>query len=219
MLSQFIPILGAFVLFLVFWRVMQGGQQHARSIRDGDRLMLLGRTAEALAAYEAAVRHAPKNALGPSKVGIAKTILWRTGAALEAFAQARAASVGGITPSAIEHEALVKALRGDASGARRSLQEVPVPARDSRLTALVEAVLMARAANFPGVLDRVSGFDAKQLAGVLGALGRTLEAWAAEMTSGERRHVDRVALYGESGPDELGRAWPELVAFTERAPH
>lgn len=78
---------------------------------------------------------------------------------------------------------------------------------------------MARAGDFRAVLDRVSGFDAKQLPGVLGALGRTLEAWAVELTSGERRHVDRVALYGESGPDELVRAWPELVAFTERAPH
>lgn len=212
-------MVAAFVLFLVFWRLMQGGQQHARAIREGDRLMALGRAAEALAAYETAVRHAPKNALGPSKVGIAKTLLWRPAAALDAFARARAASVGGITPSAVEHEALVKALSGDVSGARRSLQEVPAPARDPRLTALVEAVLMARAGDFRAVLDRVSGFDAKQLPGVLGALGRTLEAWAVELTSGERRHVDRVALYGESGPDELGRAWPELVAFTERAPH
>lgn len=81
-LSQSGPVVLAFVSFLVFGRLMQGGQQHARAIREGDRLTALGRAAEALTAYEAAVQRAPKNALGPSTVGITKTLLWQPDAAL-----------------------------------------------------------------------------------------------------------------------------------------
>ena len=39
-----------------------------------------------------------------------------------------------------------------------------------------------------------------------------------EKLTGELRHVDRIALFGETGPEELRKAWPELIAFVERAP-
>ncbi|MBL8933473.1 MAG: hypothetical protein JNM69_02910, partial [Archangium sp.] len=153
------PVVLAFVSFLVFWRLMQGGQQHARAIREGDRLTALGRAAEALTAYEAAVQRAPKNALGPSTVGITKTLLWQPDAALTPSLEL-AASVGGITPSAVEHEALGK------TGARRSLQEVPAGASDPRLTVLVEAVLMARAKDSRAVETAHAVEHAKQPPGV-----------------------------------------------------
>jgi hypothetical protein len=37
------------------------------------------------------------------------------------------------------------------------------------------------------------------------------------LTTGEQRHVDRVTLFGEVGPDRLGAFWPELVAWVEKA--
>lgn len=39
-----------------------------------------------------------------------------------------------------------------------------------------------------------------------------------EHLSGEKRHVDRIALFGETGPEGLRKGWPELIDFVERAP-
>jgi hypothetical protein len=39
-----------------------------------------------------------------------------------------------------------------------------------------------------------------------------------EEASGELRHVDAVPLFGETGPEGLRKAWPELIAVVERAP-
>jgi hypothetical protein len=56
------------------------------------------------------------------------------------------------------------------------------------------------------------------MAGTIGALARTIDALCIEQLTQERRHVDRVVLFGEAAPDELKRHWPELIAFVERAP-
>ncbi|MBE2253490.1 MAG: hypothetical protein IAE78_28440 [Myxococcus sp.] len=122
-----------------------------------------------------------------------------------------------MAPLVVEHQALVKALLGDVAGARQALGQRPSSA-DPRLNTLTEAVLQLRAGDLEGARTRLGRFDAKQLAGTFGALGRALEGFCVAQLSGELRHVDRVALYGETGSGELASAWPELVAFVERAP-
>jgi hypothetical protein len=58
----------------------------------------------------------------------------------------------------------------------------------------------------------------KQLGGGTGALVNALRAWAIERTTGELRHVDRVLLFGETGPQAVEKVWPELAQFVARAP-
>ena len=98
------------------------------------------------------------------------------------------------------------------------LAEVPAGRGDPGRVGLAEAILLIRAGDAMGARAKLGRFEVKHMAGTIGALARTLDALCIERLTGELRHVDRVALFGESGPDELRKAWPELIAFVERAP-
>lgn len=109
-----------------------------------------------------------------------------------------------------EHLALTHALLGRTGDAQRMLIEVPAGQGDPGLVALAQAILLqrARADDAAGARAKLNSFEAKQLTGSIGALARTLDALCIEKLTGELRHVDRVAQFGETG----------LVAFVERAP-
>ena len=66
--------------------------------------------------------------------------------------------------------------------------------------------------------EMLGRYELRSLGGPTRGLSDALKAWSVELTTGGRRHVDRVALFGEAGPEGLREAWPELVAFVERAP-
>jgi hypothetical protein len=86
------------------------------------------------------------------------------------------------------------------------------------LTTLARAVVAARAGKWGETRDFLRRYEVTLLGGPTRALADALSAWAVESTSGERRHVDPVALFGEGSSAGLKNAWPELVAFVDRAP-
>ena len=69
-----------------------------------------------------------------------------------------------------------------------------------------------------GARAKLSTFEVKQTSGTIGTFARTLDAFCIERLTGELRHIDRIALFGETGPEGLRKAWPEFIAFVERAP-
>lgn len=215
MLTQFLPML---VLFVVFVTLLSKGRKHLAVVTEAERLLQQGRNAQARELFQQYRQQNPKHAFGAIKLGIAHSRLWRLKEALDELQAGKALGAGDLAAVAFEHEALVKAVLGDVAGARAALQAVPAGRGDPRYATLIAAVLEVRSGDFAGARSRLGSFDAKQLPGVLGAFVRALEAWSIEALTGELRHVDRVALFGETGPEALRAAWPEFVAFVERAP-
>ncbi|MBL8936170.1 MAG: hypothetical protein JNM69_16565 [Archangium sp.] len=218
MLSQFIPILVLFLVFVVFLRRAQTKNLLAT---QGVALMSQGRYAEALEKFEQYRGANPKEAPGAFNLGVAKLCLWKLeGAAddLKAAEQLGGHKVASLVTLLPEHLALTLALLSDQAGARRSLAALPAGKGDAGRVALAEAILLARAGSWSEARRRLGSYESKQLAGSIGALSRAVDAMCVESLTGELRHVDRIALFGETGPQELRKAWPELVAFVERAP-
>ena len=83
---------------------------------------------------------------------------------------------------------------------------------------LTTAVLAVRAGDFAEGRRSLSVYEIRLLGGPTRGLADALSAWCLEQTTGERRHVDRLGLFGEAGPDAIRRFWPELADFLERAP-
>lgn len=218
MLSQFVPILVLFTFFIVFMRRLQG---RTAPVNEGVALMSQGRYAEALAKFELVRRASPKEASAAFNAGVAKLCLWKLDGAAEDLKTAE--QLGGLKLSFLasvlpEHLAITLALLGDEGGARRSLSPLPRGKADAGRVALAEAILLMRSGQPLEARQRLASFEAKQLGGSLGALARAVDSMGVEALTNELRHVDRIALFGETGPDGLRKAWPEFVAFVERAP-
>lgn len=218
MLWQFVPIFVGFVFFAVFFGRFQ---KKIALANEGVRLMSQGRYAEALEKFERYRLAHPKEAPGAFNAGVAKLCLWKLERAaedLKAAEQLGGQKLSTLATSLPEHLALTLALLADEAGARRSLALIPAGKGDAGRIALAEAVLFARAGNPTEARRRLGSFESKQLGGSIGALARAVDAMCVEALTNELRHVDRIALFGETGPQELRKAWPELVAFVERAP-
>ena len=115
--------------------------------------------------------------------------------------------------------ALVSALKGNPADAERRLAEADQRGSGKTGTStLARAVVAARAGRWAETRELLRRYEVTLLGGPTGALADTLAAWAVEKTSGERRHVDPVALFGEGSSASLQEYWPELVAFVEQAP-
>lgn len=218
MLSQFLPVFVAFVFFAVFFGRFQ---KKVALANEGVRLMSQGRYAEALEKFERYRQAHPKEAPGAFNAGVAKLCLWKLERAaedLKAAEQLGGQKLSTLATSLPEHLALTLALLADETGARRSLALIPAGKGDAGRIALGEAILFARSGNPTEARRRLGSFESKQLGGSIGALARAIDAMCVDALTGELRHVDRIALFGETGPQELRKAWPELVAFVERAP-
>jgi hypothetical protein len=83
---------------------------------------------------------------------------------------------------------------------------------------LAQAVIAIRGDDFASARSSLAAYEIRLLGGPTRGLADALSAWCLEQTTGERRHVDRLGLFGEAGPDALRRFWPELSDFVERAP-
>jgi len=213
--TQFLPIMVLFTVFVVFMRRLR---RQSLPATVGVTLLSQGRYAEALAQFEQDRSTNPKDTVGVFNTGVAKLSLWK----LEADLQAAEQMAGGKRPVLEtllpEHLALAFALVGDEAAARQRLATIASGKGDPGRIALAEAILLTRAGNPSEARRRLGSFESKQLGGTMGALARVVDAMCVESLTGELRHVDRVALFGEGGPDELRKAWPDFVAFIERAP-
>lgn len=217
--SSWLPMVLVVAFFIYFMRL----QRKYRPSHEGVRLLAEGRYAQALERFEQYRTKLPKEPTGLLNLGLTKLQLWKLEAALVDLEAARSltqgkAKVGELATFAAEHLAITQALLGKEADARQSLQSIPAGQGHPGRVRLSEAILLARAGDAVGARAKLNTFEAKQLGGTLGALARTVDALCIERVSGERRHVDRIALFGETGPEELARAWPELVSFVERAP-
>lgn len=209
------------VLFVGFILFMNARQRRFVPNNDGVKLLHQGHYVKALEVFEKFSKDHPKLPLGPFNAGSTRMQLWRLEAALrdfEAAQQLGAAKSKEMVALLPEHLALTHALLGRTADARRMLSEVPAGQADPGRVGVAEAILFLRAGDAARAREKLNIFEVKQLAGTLGALARTLDALCIEQLTGERRHVDRVALFGGTGPEDLRKAWPELIAFVERAP-
>ncbi len=216
--TQFLPML---VLFTIFIVVMRRLRKKNGLANEGVELMGRGRYAEALEKFEQYRRANPKEAVGVFNAGVAKLSLWKLDSAaqdLKAAEQLGSHKLASLVTLLPEHLSVTLALLGDEGGARRSLATLPAGKGDVGRVALAEAILLTRSGNPSEARRRLGSFEVKQLSGSIGALARVIDAMCVELLTGELRHVDRIALFGETGPQELRKAWPEIVAFVERAP-
>lgn len=216
--AGWLPIVFIFLFFIFFLRAQQ--KKHADT-HEGVRLLNQGRYSQALELFERYRKRQPSQPVGPFNVGSTRLQLWKLESALtelEAAKKLNATKIAQLRALLPEHLALTHALLGRAGDARRELSEIPAGTGDPGRLALVEAILAARSGDAASARTRLSAFEVKQMSGTVGAFARTLDAWCIERLTGELRHVDRVALFGEASPDELRKHWPELVAFVERAP-
>lgn len=217
-LTNWLPIVFLFLFFVFFMRAAQ--RKHV-PVNEGVRLLHQGRYAQALKQFETYRKAQPTEPIGAFNAGSTRLQLWKLEAALadlEAAQKMAKGKVEALKTLLPEHLALTFALLGRPADARRHLAEIPAEKGDPGRIALAEAVLHARNGELHLAREKLSSFEAKQMGGTLGALARTVDALCIERLTNELRHVDRVALFGETGPDELRKAWPELIAFVERAP-
>lgn len=219
--------LGVFFLLLVLAAVLGLRGKKATGPTPfslGVRALNRGRYFEALEAFSKLATIAPRDPVIHFDLGLARLQLWQLDQARAALdvAWAGRQEAGDYSTQLValvpENVALVAALQGRAEEALRWLSAVPSPDADPARSALVRGVIAARAGDWNGARALLAPFEVKQLGGSLGGLSRVLDAMAIEGLTGERRHVDRVALYGETGPEALRPHWPELVDFVERTP-
>lgn len=197
----------------------------ARSANDvtlqGVSLLQEGRYAEALTAFRACVKQTPGSAAAHYNVGLAALALWQVAEADAAFEAASKRSMRLFDVRKLLYPAwsLAAALLDRPLDARRHLDEADKhQAQHTALARLALAVLGARSRDWVATRAALEVYAVKMLSGSSRGLADALHAWALEQLTGERRYVDRLGLYGETGPDVLKAVWPELVAFVERAP-
>ena len=215
---RFLPF--GFFLLISFFYVRRFRLMRA-PMNEGVKLLGQGRYVQALEIFEKYRQAQPNEPAGAFNSGSTKLQLWKLDAALADLESSRAMAKGKVPALAAllpEHLALVQALLGRVGDARESLKDLPPDQADPGRVRLAEAIVLARHGDAAGARTKLSSFEVKQMSGTIGALARTLDAMCIEQLTGELRHVDRVALFGETGPDELRKAWPELISFVERAP-
>jgi tetratricopeptide (TPR) repeat protein len=190
---------------------------------EGIAFMNQGRFMEALTSFERGQKIAPRSHLFPFNRGVVLVSLWRIGEADTAFAQAAAMKVANfgfnLERMVLPQRAIVAALQGKLDDARTHITRAEGLAltRSAHLT-IANAVIALREGDPAKARALLAGYEVKMLGGPMRGLADVLTAWCVEQLSGERRPVDKVALFGESGPEGLRLVWPEVIAFVERAP-
>jgi tetratricopeptide (TPR) repeat protein len=190
----------------------------------GVRLLNRGRYSEALTHFEAERQAVPNDPLVLFDVGVTRLQLWqldRARAALEDAWSLRARAAGHartLNTLVPEHLALICALRNEPTASLEWQRTVPPDDADPARAALANAILAAHAGEWATARTLLSSFEVKQLGGVFGGLVRAVDAMCIERLTGEQRPLDRVALYGETGPEELRKVWKDLVEFVDRSP-
>lgn len=212
-----VPVAFLGLFFAFYWLA----RRRYDSTIEALRLFRQGRYVQALAIYEKYRKAQPKQPLAALNCGAARLFLWKLEQALLDLEEAQrllGSQEWELRGMLLENLALTQALLGRAGEARLTLTEIPEGKADPARVGLTEAILLARTGDAAGARAKLSSFEVKQLGGSIGAMSRAVDGFCLETLTGQRRHLDRVALFGETGPDELRKAWPELVAYVERAP-
>ncbi|HYO58489.1 hypothetical protein [Archangium sp.] len=211
-----IIVIGVIVAFSVRSgkRVQKGMQLNL----EGNALMTRGRIAAALEKFEAARPLLKNQGQGviSFNVGLCQLVLWQLDAAERELldAQAHKQLSTEVRPLLPARLALVAALRGKVGEAEQRLAEArTVEEDDDSVTVLAEGALACRRGDWARARMLLEGPATHVLGGPLRGLRDALLAWSVERTTGERRFVDPVTVFGEASTDKLRESWPELVSF------
>lgn len=204
------------VLFVVFRRT---AKRNALSV-EAVGLMNQGRYSQALEKFEEFRRKAPKHPLSPYNVAVANLALWRVEEAAKDFdaADALAKQAPDLKEAVPPFAALASGLLGKPEVAKQWLARLDPQKGDRPLALLAEGLLACRAGDHAGARATLTRFEVKQLGGFHAALASAVSALCLERISGELRPVDKVALFGETGPERLSALWPKLAEFVAKAP-
>ena len=207
------------LLAFVFRRLRRA---NAASI-EGIAFMNQGRFMEALTSFERGQAISPRSHLFPFNRGVVLVSLWRVHEADTAFAKAASMKVANLgfnlERMVVPQRALVAALQGKLDEARTHIARAEQLAltRSAHLT-IANAIIALREGDAAKARALLAGYEVKMLGGPMRGLADALSAWCVDQLTGERRPIDKVALFGESGPEGLRSVWPEVITFVERAP-
>lgn len=209
------------VVTLAFF-VFRTNRANAEAV-EGITLLNQGRFTEALAAFERSHKRYPRSHIFIFNRGIALLSLWRVSEAEASFLQASRMRVANFSFNlermVVPYLALTAGLLGRLDEARQRIEQGDRLAldRSAHLT-IAKAVVALRSNELKQARALITSYEVKLLGGPTRGLADALNAWVAEQFLGQTRPVDRVALFGEAGPDALRKAWPELTDFVVRAP-
>lgn len=219
-LGAWFPILVGVVTLAFF--VFRTKRANAESI-EGITFLNQGRFTEALAAFERSHKRYPRSHVFIFNRGIALLSLWRVADAETSFLQAAQMKVANFSFNlermVVPYLALTAGMLGRLDEARQRIAQAEQLKldRSAHLT-IARAVVALRTNELKRARELLSAYEVKLLGGPTRGLADALNAWSAEQFLGQARPVDRVALFGEAGPDALRKVWPELVDFVTRAP-
>lgn len=219
-LGAWFPILVGLVTFAFFLFRMK--RANAESV-EGITFLNQGRFTEAVAAFERSHKRYPRSHVFIFNRGIALFSLWRVAEAEASFLQASRMKVANFSfdleRMVVPYLALTAALLGRLDEARQRITQADQLKldRSAHLT-IAKAVVALRSNELKSARELLASYEVKLLGGPTRGLADALTAWTAEQFLGQARPVDRVALFGEAGPDALRKVWPELVEFVTRAP-
>ncbi len=192
-----------------------------RVSRESLNLIQQGRFKEAVDKLNAAPRHGLMATMTRYYRGTALLHLWHLDDAerdllFVAKTRFRSHDLSYLAPPLL---ALTSALQGRADAARKWIEKARTEGNGaSGNCVLAKAVIAARNGDWQEARALLQRYEIKLLGGPLRGLADGLYVWCIEKLTGERRHVDRVAVFGEGGTDSLRKYWPELTAFLEDAP-
>lgn len=207
----------AFLLVGLMALIFLPRYRKSRQLNDeGVKLLSEGHVFAALEKFLAARPLAKSPVIPTFNIGICRLQLWQLEEAERELSRVaeREDLLPGFRGMLMGPFALVAALEGRLREALQRLDEARDLKSDSAAQAVLAlAVLSCRRGDWSGgraLLDRPECFT---LEGPLQGLREALLAWSVERLTGERRHVEPLAVFGEASPDKLQAAWPELVSF------
>lgn len=204
------------VLTFIVWTVRRA-QRGARENNRAIALMNEGRFVDAIAAFEAAASLTPRSPLPAYNIGNASLWLWRLDDARTRIDKATRTIAGRpLRIMAVPTLAFIAAVQKDRSRADALEKEVEaLNLTRGPLVLLARAVWLARDEKWREVLEALEFNRIRALGGPARAVADALRAWAMVQTGQPLPLVDRVGVFGETGPEALKHWWPEFTDFLE----
>jgi len=203
------PAIGYIVAIII------DAQRGARENSRGLLLLTEGRCVEALAAFESAAVLMPLSAIPRYNVGNANVWLWKLE---EARTQIQAATewmsgaaLRSIAVPTLAYIAAIQNTRPRADELNKEIETLKIAGNPVVL--LAQAVWFAREEKWGEVMRSIEIERVRVLGGPTRAFADALRAWAMVKTGQPLPPIDRVGVFGETGPDALKKWWPEFTEF------
>jgi hypothetical protein len=211
MLLFVVPVV-AFIIWTVR-RAQRGARENNRAIS----LMSEGRYVEAIAAFEIAAGLMPRSPLPGYNAGSASIWLWRLDDARTRIEKSTTTFAGRpIRIMAVPSLAFIAAVQNDRSRAEALDKEIEtLNLTHGPMVLLARAVWFARDEKWREVMDALDFNRIRALGGPSRAVADALRAWAMVKTGQPLPPIDRVGVFGETGPEALKKWWPEFTLFLE----